>query len=98
LSVQTGNLSSDFDENFATFQLFYLTGKVEWVTGFQYVYSWQGGEPLRYARYVLITPVRDEEKELPQDKILKIESHVLFKKGALTGENVMESFIGDYEI
>jgi hypothetical protein len=29
LSVQTGNLSSDFDENFATFQLFYLTGKVE---------------------------------------------------------------------
>jgi hypothetical protein len=42
--------------------------------------------------------VRDGETELPQDTILKIESHVLFKKGELTGEHVMESFIGNYEI
>ena len=53
---------------------------------------------MRYARYLLLKPVLDEGSELPQQKILKVESHVLFQKGALTGDKVMESFIGNYEI
>ena len=47
---------------------------------------------------MLIKWVVDEnEKFLDSDKILKIESHVLYKKWALTWEKVMETFIGNYE-
>jgi hypothetical protein len=89
LNVSTGSIEEEFSKNFENFQLFYATGE----NSFSYVYSGNGGEPLRYARYLLIKGVIDEGKELPQDKILKIESHVLFQKGSLTGDKVMESFI-----
>jgi len=93
-----GGLSEDFDENFNNFQLFYLTGALGSTEGFQYVYSGNGGVPLRYARYILVKAVQDGGAVLPEDALLKIESHVLYKKGALVGDHVMESFIGNYGI
>jgi type II secretory pathway pseudopilin PulG len=97
VKAETGTLSASFETDFQNFQLFYATGTDE-TPPFQYVYTGVGGAPLRYARYVLIKPVIDEGTLLPTDKILKIESHVLFQKGSLTGEKVMETFIGNYEI
>ena len=96
--VETGTLSEDFEENFSNFQLFYRTGDIAWTQGFQYGYTGNGGTPLRYARYVLINALYDGETPLPESTLLKIESHVLFNKGGLTGEHVMESFIGNYGI
>ena len=92
--VEKSALTEDFDQNFETHQLYYMTGN----ESFQYTYGPEG-EPLRYARYLLIQEVLDGAGEtLPPDYILKIESHVLYKKGHLTGEKVMESFIGNYVI
>lgn len=52
-----------------------------------------GGDFAFFARYLLFTGIVENEKILPQDKIMKVESHVLYKKGAMTGDVVLESFI-----
>ncbi|MDR0860645.1 MAG: type II secretion system GspH family protein [Candidatus Peribacteria bacterium] len=96
LSIQTGELSEDFETNWENFQLFYATGTEN--PAFSYRYTEYNGQPLRYARYLLVKSINENESPLPANKLLKIESHVLFKKGALTGDTVMESFIGNYEI
>lgn len=82
-----------FDALFQKYQLFYL------IDGARYSFVYTGehqGEPLRYARYIKLQPVTDGIDVLPLDKILKVESHVLYKKGALTGESIMETFIWNY--
>ncbi|MDR2540492.1 MAG: type II secretion system GspH family protein [Candidatus Peribacteria bacterium] len=97
LSIQTGKLTEDFDTNWENFQLFYATGTEN--PEFSYHYTGNNnGQPLRYARYILVKTINEGNSTLPADKLLKIESHVLFRKGALTGDTVMESFIGNYEI
>jgi prepilin-type N-terminal cleavage/methylation domain-containing protein len=88
LEVSTGSLDGEFATNFANYQLFYATGNGV----FTYSYD-NGGEPLWYARYLLIKGLTDGGVALPEQEILKIESHILFKKGEMTGETVMESFI-----
>jgi len=52
--------------------------------------------PLFYARYIVLKPITENDKQLPTDKILKVESHVLMKKWWYTGEVILESFIGNY--
>ncbi len=40
----------------------------------------------------------EDENILPKDKILKLESHVLYQKGVnggMTGEIIIETFIGN---
>lgn len=78
LFVQTLELSQDFEKNFQAAQLFYLTGD----KAYAFVHT-GGGEPLRYARYLTLSPLQDTGGLLPSDKILKISSHVLYKKGDL---------------
>jgi hypothetical protein len=94
--VRTGTVDeNDFEKTFETFQLFYQT----WAENrFSFTYTWFGGQPLRYARYLTIEQIKDENAVLPSDKLLKISSHVLFKKSGLTGDTVMESFIWNYDI
>lgn len=91
--VEQSQLAENFDQNFEAHQLYYITGD----QNFQYTY-WPEWDPTRYARYLLIESVLDEETSLSSGQILKIESHVLYRKGHLTGENVMESFIWNYEL
>ncbi|GHV25576.1 hypothetical protein FACS1894176_04380 [Bacteroidia bacterium] len=97
LSIQTGTVTENFDTNWENFQLFYATGTENPEFSYRYTGS-DSGQPLRYARYILVKTISEGSTTLPADKLLKIESHVLFKKGALTGDTVMESFIGNYEI
>ncbi|MDR0282785.1 MAG: hypothetical protein LBI53_05930 [Candidatus Peribacteria bacterium] len=83
--MKQDNLPEDFDDRFEKFQLYYHTRTYPNTTstGFRYSHdnSEGNGTPLRFARYVLLKPVVDEGNiVLPQDKILKIESHVLYKK------------------
>ena len=104
VKVESWTLSESFEENFSAFQLYYLTGED---IPFQFIHS-SGEESeenaLWYARYILIKPVlekidgNEEVSIVPKERILKIESHVLYQKGGLTGDRVMESFIGNYRI
>ncbi|MDR0369693.1 MAG: type II secretion system GspH family protein [Candidatus Peribacteria bacterium] len=95
VTATTQPLPESFAEKFEAYQLYYATGDDK----FSYTYHPQENqEGLRYARYIEIKGVYEGDILLPPDKILKIESHVLFQKGALTGEKIIESFIGNYEI
>lgn len=63
--------------------------------------SWDAGEPTFFARYLSFTWVDlsgyyEDINILPADKILKVESHVLYKKWHKTGDIVFESFIWNY--
>jgi hypothetical protein len=49
-----------------------------------------------FARYLSFVEVEEWDNVLPVDKILKIESHVLYKKWGNTWEVVFESFIWNY--
>ena len=99
--VETGKLNEDFDENFENFQIFFHTWDVlNNSTGFVYNYEkWDNENDewwTRFARYLVITWVVADEP-LDKDTLLKVESHVLYKKWHLTWEKVMETFIGNYE-
>ena len=52
--------------------------------------------PTSFARYILFTGVTEWSYILPRDRILKVESHVLYVNGTSTGEVVLESLIGKY--
>ena len=96
--VKTGNLADDFDQNLSWFQIYFHTGtKLNGETWFRYDYTWTEDEKTWFARYLLITWVVDNGSVLPQYKILKVESHVLYQRWAITWEKVMETFIGNYE-
>lgn len=99
IHVETGDLNEDFDANFSWFQIYFHTWNVlNDSTWFRYDYTWREDEATWFARYLLITWVVAEDGEMiDTDKLLKIESHVLYKKWYLTWEKVMETFIGNYE-
>lgn len=54
------------------------------------------GEPTFFARYLSFTWVTYWGNLLPIDKILKVESHVLYQKWHKTWDIVFESFIWNY--
>lgn len=101
IDVNTGNISEqDFDQIFDNFQIYLHTWKVlNSETWFVYNYEWEDeNEKTWFARYLLITWVLTEDWEpIDKNKLLKIESHVLYKKWAITWEKVMETFIWNYE-
>ncbi|GHW02517.1 hypothetical protein AGMMS50249_3030 [candidate division SR1 bacterium] len=95
--ASVGPALTDFETNFNNYQLVYCIG----VSDFYYGYSGdnvdnKNCQTTRYARYILIKSLKDGQTILPSDNILKIESHVLYRKGGFTGESIMESFIGNY--
>jgi len=87
----------EFDELRARNRLYYTTGEVVWNQLFRYSYTpFESNEPNIFSRYILFDIVRDGSKLLPSNKILKIESHVLYRKGVKTWDVVLESFIWNY--
>jgi len=87
---------SDFSSLYSGNTLYYYTGTVGGKNIFRYSNLLTGwGSPSGFARYLLLTGVRDGNAVLPLDKILKIESHVLYMKWATTGEVVLEGMIAN---
>jgi len=96
--VKTGNLADDFDQNLSWFQIYFHTGtKLNGETWFRYDYIWTEDEKTWFARYLLITWVVADWWNVDKDKLLKVESHVLYQRWSITWEKVMETFIGNYE-
>lgn len=95
--------SEDFDTLFESNKLCMYT----WDIGQDIGMSWysycseDGWEPTFFARYISFTWInlsgyQESLEVLPMDKILKVESHVLYKKGHKTWDLVFESFIWNY--
>ena len=89
--------SENFDLLFENNKLCLFT----WDNMSWYAYcSWDVWESTFFSRYLSFTGVSlsgyGESDFLPSDKILKVESHVLYKKWHKTGDIVFESFIWNY--
>ena len=99
INVEATTLNNDFQQNLSWFQIYLHTwNALNGTTWFRYDYVWNEDEKTWFARYLLITWVVDGAwNTLPKDKILKIESHVLYQRWAITWEKVMETFIWEYE-
>ncbi len=98
IRVETATLNGDFEQNLSWFQIYlHSWNALNGETWFRYDYVWNEDEKTWFARYLLITWVVDNGKLLSKDKILKVESHVLYQRWAITWEKVMETFIGNYE-
>ncbi len=87
-----------FEEKFKRFALELYTWDTENGIGY-YRYTWTLSElPWKwFARYVEFSPIYENWSWwtiLDTNKIIKITSHALYKRGSLTGEIVLESFIG----
>ena len=101
IHAETGDIGElDFDSIFSGYQVYFHKSNI-WnnVTWYYYDYSWTEEERTWFARYLLITWVKYDESDsvIDSDKLLKIESHVLYKRWALTWEKVMETFIWNYD-
>ena len=91
--------SDNFETLFKDNQLCLFTWEVWWNTGmFWYSYCLQDGvwEPTFFARYLSFTWIDVGGELLLTEKIMKVESHVLYKKWHKTWEFVFESFIWNY--
>lgn len=90
-------LWGEFDELRENNMLYYTTWLISNVALQRYSnlpVSWE--EPSFFARYISFSPVKEWDDVLPSDKILKVASHVLYRKGASTWEVVLESLVGNY--
>lgn len=87
-----------FEQNFDNGLIYYYTWVIGWKKISWYGYSWFNypGTKTKFARYTKFKTIKESDKELPMDKIVKIESHVLFKMWTKTGNVVLESFISAY--
>ena len=93
IKTEVWTLEYDFDEDFKNYQIYFHT----WFNGwYLYDYSWNEDEKTWFARYILVKSV-DIWWWNADDKLLKVESHVLYKRWALTGDKVMETFMWNYE-
>lgn len=94
LSQKILSKASDFDQLFEDNKLCLFTWEqMQW---FSYCDSSDSWESTFFARYLSFSPVNISNGSLPSDKILKVESHVLYKKWHKTGDLVFESFIWNY--
>lgn len=82
----------DFDTMFQKYRVYYSTGEnISW-----YWENSDTGEETFFARYILFKPIIEWWNVLPTNKILKLESHVLYQKWSRTGEYIFESFIWNH--
>lgn len=78
-------------------RLYYTTGIVAETALFRYSnIPVEDVDPTVFSRYISFDVVKEWDKILPSNKILKIESHVLYMKGSTTWEVILESFIWNY--
>lgn len=95
--VETGYML-DFTGMFVEYQIYVHTWNLlNDTTWFYYDYNEDGWEETWFARYLVITWIDNWWDIIDKNKLLKIESHVLYQKWALTWEKVMETFIWNYE-
>lgn len=60
-------------------------------------YSYEeDGEETNFARYIRFLPIKDGDSTLDTDKIIKVESHVMYQRWSSIWEVILESFIGNY--
>ena len=91
----------DIQENFVDLwsgnRLYYTTWNVWDIDIFRYSsLATPESTPTAFARYIVFTGVREGETILPRDKLLKVESHVLYVKWSKTWEVILESFVWNY--
>ena len=97
IHIETGDIQ-DFEEMFENYQIYvHAWNIINGETGFYYDYTWSEREKTWFARYLVVTWVVDWWNLIDKSKLLKIESHVLYQRWALTWERVMETFIWNYE-
>lgn len=77
-------------------RLYYHSWNIKWNNIFWYNNDSNNWEKTIFSRYIVLTWIKENWQILPTDKILKLESHVLFSKWSKTWEVVLESFIGNY--
>jgi len=96
IDVKTSELSDNFEQNLSWFQIYLHTWSfVDWVTTWYYYnHEFSENNDTGFARYLIIKWINWVDDN---DKLLKIESHVLYKRGYLTWEKIMETFIWNYE-
>ena len=95
--IETWVIEDTFDKNFDEYQIyFHNTWYFNDETWFVYNHTWADEEKTWFARYIVLTWVISNDTSITRKDLLKIESHVLYKKWALTWEKVMETFIGNY--
>ncbi len=102
---KNSDITSDFYANYENNKLYLYEGEI---SGYPMVWYWYDDElevesssnyqvkDTFFARYLSFDEVKEWDDVLPSDKILKIESHVLYMKWGNTGEVVFESFIWNY--
>ena len=88
------DFSNDFFVNYENSKLYYFENDKD-VSWYWYS-SLKTGKETNFARYISFKPVVEWDKILPLDKIIKVESHVLYMKWTTTWEVVFESFIWNY--
>lgn len=71
----------------------YINSWSDWLE--YYDYDIDGKETV-FSRYILFTGVIENDNVLPKDRIVKVESHVLYNKWNTVGDVVLESFIWNY--
>jgi competence protein ComGC len=87
-----------FEKNFVNSEIFYYTWTIAWKKIARYAYSGLDypATKTKFARYIKFKVIKEYDKELPTAKIVKIESHVLFKMWSRTWDILLESFISSY--
>lgn len=95
------DFTSYFNSYFLEIYTWETAGNGSWLGYFVYNPRWEHEElPAKgFARYVEFTPIllnpnAESSAALDVNKIVKISSHALYKRGSLTWEIVLESFIG----
>lgn len=89
--VASATTGANFDATFSLNQLMTTTG-ISQYTGNVVIDT--PGTPSYFARYLSFAPVYQSGIALDQMKLIKVTSHVLFKKWSIKGEATLESFIG----
>ncbi len=91
---------NNFMENFEKNKLYFYQWDLSWYGYYDElnVESWLSYkvQDTLFARYLSFHEVKEWDWVLPSDKILKLESHVLYMKWGDTWEVVFESFIWNY--
>jgi len=88
------SLASGFDARFEQAKLALFTGTNQFPV--MYYWTWDAGVATYFARYVVFTGLVESGVLIPRDKLVKVESHVLYKKWTMQWEVVLESFIWNY--
>lgn len=92
INIATTTTGNSFEETFGINQLQEIVWANEY-TGTLLLHSTQGTGSY-FARYISFAPVYQSGTALDTNKLLKVTSHVLYRKWSIKGEIVLDSFIG----